>query len=259
MNTIFWPKDKNGNLKSLSSWNKVENRYKKIIEDVKEVYLANINNDNIVSIYIIGSITTGNAKYGISDIDSFVLVKNEQVDNNWIKEESEIISQNYKCVSKVGLKVVPIEEVLKQKDVFKAFLIKTQGLCIYGEDLNYKLPKFKPDREIALPKITKFSKYIKEAREAILVEDDVDKIKLLCRKYNKVLIRTAGLLVIEKTHEYSNDVNTCLSLFLKYYPEFENDLTYSLDLVENPISDKEIIITHLEKMKDKFSPIIDRF
>jgi hypothetical protein len=259
MNNIFWPKDENGYLKDLSAWENVDQRYKSVIEDVKNSYLNNIAINNIISIYVIGSIVTGKAKYGISDIDSFVLVKDDDLESEWIEAESKIVSNKNECVSKVGFKIVLYENVLKLNDIFKAFLISTQGLCIYGDDIKPKLPKFKPDKEIALSKVIKFKKYMTQARHEILEEKDIEKIKVLCRKYNKVILRTSGLLVIEHTHEYSNDASTCLRLFTKYYPEYETVLNKCLDLVENPIADKIAVIQHLETINKKFKPLIYNF
>lgn len=255
----YWPKDNNGFLKDLSSWANVNPIYTKVIEDVKSSYLKHLEKKEILCIYIIGSITTGKAKPGISDIDSFALLNFKTGNTNWFKVEAELIKNSNPCISKVGLKLIEAEKIFNLEEIFKAFLIKTQGLCIYGKDIKNKLPFFKPTFQIALPKVKKFQKYLDEAKNEIMTSSDTQFIKNWCRKINKVIIRTAALLVIEDTGEYSNDIYTCSKIYNSQYPGFSKEFLESIKLVESPTSDKNKIKKQIDKMENILSKEIKSF
>lgn len=255
----YWPKDNKGDLKDLASWANVDPIYTKVIEDVKNSYLKHLEKKEILCIYIIGSITTGKAKFGISDIDSFALLNSKAENASWLSSESKAINNTNPCISKVGLKLIEAEKILNLEEIFKAFLIKTQGLCIYGEDIKNKLPFFKPTYQIALPKVKKFREYLDEAKNAIAASSDTQFIKNWCRKINKVIIRTAALLVIEDTGEYSNDIYTCSKLYNSQHPGFSKEFLESIKLVESPTSNRNKINKQIKIMENILSKEIKSF
>lgn len=68
--------DKNGFVVNEARLEKVQPYYRKILKEINKLYNDKLD-DNLLSIYIRGSVSVGKAKQGISDIDSVVVTKEE--------------------------------------------------------------------------------------------------------------------------------------------------------------------------------------
>lgn len=255
----FWPQNSEGFLLDLSARENINPIYKDLLDNIIISCLELIEEYNIVSIYIIGSIVTGKAKPKLSDADVILIINDlSNVSEDLplqLKEVETKLAHDFPIVTKVSIKIKTESDILMGKEVFRRFLIKTQGLCIKGRDIKSLLPSFRPNAAIATPKIMKLDKYIDEAKVAIQNSEDPELIKIWSRKIFKVILRTCGLLVIEKENKYSNDPYTCMQMFLKYYPEYAVPLKQCLQRIENTISDQSEILTLLAEVKGILLPL----
>lgn len=258
MNTLlYWPQDESGVLLDDSSLDKVDTAYLDLLDAVKQVFLENLLSEKVIAIYVIGSIPRGKAVAGVSDVDVVAIITEEyEPDTNWIKDAEQKIAQDFPIISKAGFKIVK-KNSLFETEIFRAFLIKTQGLCIWGKDLKEELPGFRPDNRLAFHKISRFGKYLAEAETEIRSTDNPVLIAQQCRKIYKVILRTAALLVIEQEQKYSNDPFTCAEMFLKYYPQHRGFIDKLKLLAQEEIKDKITILKIFEQTSQTMLPLVE--
>lgn len=260
MNTlVYWPQDENGVLLDDSSLDKVSLGYYELLDAVKQVFLENLSPEKIIAIYVIGSIPRGKAVAGVSDVDVIAVVTDEyEPDTNWIKNAEQKLAQDFPIISKAGLKIVK-KNTLFETEIFRAFLIKTQGLCIWGKDIKEELPDFRPDNRLAFHKISRLRKYLVEAETKIRATDNPVAIAQQSRKIYKVILRTAALLVIEQEQKYSNDTYTCTEMFLKYYPQHRGFIDKLELLGQKDINDKVSVLGVFELTRETFLPLVKKW
>lgn len=70
---------------------------------------------------------------------------------------------------------------------------------------------------------------------------------LYCQQIMKKIIRTGFSLIMKKENSWTGDLNRLYKLFLKHYPTKKIIITEAFNLIENPISDKEMIIEFLNE------------
>jgi len=90
---------------------------------------------------------------GFSDLDSFALLKGKNLrwqDAPWTKELNKVLLSKYKFVGEIELMLTSILDNSFFKNPNLPMIIKTQSICIYGEDLSPSIPKFKPNRTMML-------------------------------------------------------------------------------------------------------------
>lgn len=222
-----------------------------VIEAVKNTYLAKWQN-YIHSIYVRGSVAKGLAIDGVSDFDSFAVLKKEINGSSelitygeleaWAIESETKLREAYPFVTglEVGLEVY--SSILDRTNPY-SYIIKTQSSCIYGEDLAPKIAAFKIDHEIAFQ-----SKWIHFHFEQFLAEypneSEEDKklwLNWLMRRY----LRLGMELVMEEEQRNTSDLFLCYESFSKHYPEQDKQMYRALELAINPQTD-EVTLNFVE-------------
>lgn len=180
-----------------------------------------------------GSVARGTHVDGFSDIDIFALIKD--LEERWKMAAWQPDLQNelqaeFSYVKGVEIMVTQYFKKFYQKNPRLAMIIKTQSLCIFGNDLSKTIPPFFPDEKMKLH-LTWLEKDVKYflQKEKITQPD--------CQEITKILIRSGFELVIEKEQKYTTDLYLCFQVFSKYFPKKENEMREMLHLYLNPIAD----------------------
>ena len=115
--------DKNGFVVNEAGLEKVQPYYRKILEEINKLYNDKLG-DNLLSIYIRGSVSVGRANPGISDIDSIAVTKKElsREELIWIIKSSKKLEKKYPKAGFFDLTVVSLEELKNLK--FTIFYLK---------------------------------------------------------------------------------------------------------------------------------------
>lgn len=117
-----------------SSFSKVEERFLPILEDVKKAYAELFGND-LIAVYLIGSVGRGQYTDGISDLDVKAILKHSltQAERKKLFEAHDRIAEKYLWLTRLDMGAESFEEL---SDRPKAqFIIATQGLLLLGEDV----------------------------------------------------------------------------------------------------------------------------
>ena len=144
--------DKHGFIITEVSIKKIPYIYKPIVADVLDAVIKKYAKD-LESIYLYGSVATGKAIKGGSDLDILLVLK-----GNLDKKLTKSVAGLEKSLSKkyinilrgVGLGITNVREVksLKERDGLLCY-VKHLCVCIYGNDLTKNVPSFKPTKALA--------------------------------------------------------------------------------------------------------------
>ena len=110
-------------------------------------------------------------------------------------------------------------------------MVKTQSLCIFGNDLGETIPSFLPNKKMIL-NLTWLENDVNDflQKEKINTQD--------CQDITKNLIRSGFELVMEKEQKFTTDLYLCYKVFSKFFPNKENEMREMLHLYLNPITDE---------------------
>src|SRR3989344_772533 len=216
--------DKDGFIIKKASAEKFQEKWKPVIEETKNAYIEHFG-DKLHSVYIRGSVAKGEAIDGIADLDSIAVVNlpKEQIDIKWKEEFNKQIIAKYPFVKNIEIVAGTLDHALsKNRGVH--IIIKTQAVCIYGDDLSDSIAKLKPGKESALH----FRNLQDELQQTIdffengwgdSLEESLDK----CSWIMKRILRTGFELVMERENKYTRDLYPCYESFSKYYPNKKDD------------------------------------
>ncbi len=239
--------DKDGFIIKKASADKFQEKWKPVIKEIKNAYIEHFG-DKLHSVYIRGSVAKGEAIDGIADLDSIAVVNlpNEQIDIKWKEELNKQIIDKYPFIKNVEIVAGTLEHALsKNRGVH--IILKTQAVCIYGNDISDSITKLKPGKESALH----FRNLQDELQKTIdffengwgdTLEENLDK----CSWIMKRVLRTGFELVMEREQKYTRDLYPCYEGFVKYYPEKKDEIYKTLELAVNPTDDSKIIIPLLK-------------
>ena len=216
-----------------------------VIEAVKEVYLTTWN--DIHSIYLRGSIAKGIAIDGVSDIDSFAVLKpgfeftdildRAKVEAWAIESETKLLAR-FPFVTGLEVVLLPFKSIEDRNNIYN-FTIKVQATCIYGEDIASQIDPYKIDREIAFQ-----TKYIHFHIEQFWSEfyDEIEEDKKLWLNWlMRRFLRLGMEFVMEAERLYTRDLYLCYESFAKHYPQQAKQMYFALELAINPKIDRDTI------------------
>ncbi|HEY0980295.1 MAG TPA: nucleotidyltransferase [Candidatus Paceibacterota bacterium] len=242
----FLQTDTDGFIVNTTSPEKIQAAWMPAVEMVKDAYQKHLG-EHLHSVYIRGSVAKGQAINNISDIDSFavVTVSYDDVDIQWSKDFVEKVKKQFPFIVGVEIGVVPLEEIPDSKG--DRIMIKTQSICVYGNNLFSTLPALKPGVDTA-QHFEGIEREINKTKEWLQEERSEEEIKRRCTWIMKRIIRSGFELVMERSQKYTRDLYPCYEEFSKYYPEKKEEMYKALELAVNPTSDKNTIVDTLENL-----------
>lgn len=228
---------------------KINNKFLEVIKLINECCLSALPKD-IHSIYLRGSVPRGLDIEGVSDVDIIIVTYSnpEDMDLNWVEKTEQFIDQKFYFINGVEFGFSPLTE-FEESDYCSMipFILKTYGVCIYGESLINKLPDYKPDISLANEHLIHLTSFIDTAKQGLAGNDDIEDIKSWCSWIMKIIVRAGGVLVIDKEHSYTRDLYPALKLFAKHYPEKEQEMKSALWFAINPLSNSEETVEFLNQ------------
>jgi hypothetical protein len=226
--------DKDGYIINPTSSKKFQEKWIPVIEEVKEEYLKHFG-DNLVSVYIRGSVAKGEAIENISDVDSFALVslKDENIDIAWAKEFNASVKNRYPYTAGVEIAAIPIDELSDRKA--DQIMIKTQSVCVYGKDLAKEIDPFKPGKDTA-QHVRGIEREIDRTKKWLQDNHTNEDIRQRCTWLMKRILRSGFELVMERSQKYTRDLYPSYEEFAKYYPDKKEEMYEVLELAVNPTS-----------------------
>ncbi|MFD2923177.1 nucleotidyltransferase [Halobacillus naozhouensis] len=240
--------DDKGYIINQSNPNKINNKFREVIRLINESCLSVLPKE-IHSIYIRGSVPRGLDIEGVSDVDVIIVTYSnpQDIDLDWVEETEQFIDQKFRFINGVELGFCPLSEVEESKYCSMIpFILKTYGICVYGENLISKLPDYKPDSSLANEHLIHLRSLIDKAKHDLTGNDDIEDIKDCCSWIMRIIVRAGLALVIVQEQSYTRDLFPAYKLFSKHYPEKEQEMRTALWYVINPLSSSEEILKFLD-------------
>ena len=230
--------DPDGYLVNPASVDKIQDEWRGLVDEMIEVYKKHFG-ENLVTVYLRGSVAKGEAIKNISDVDSWAYVdmKKEDITQGSFKEEIKDLKKKYSFCEGIEAGVFPLSHSQKEQ-----FWI-AQAVPIYGRDLQTE--KFKVGKELI--RHAKHPERIQVRLENNFSREDSEKNRrTVCTWLCKQILRSVMELCFEHSGKYSRDLYRCWETFSEHYPDKSDELREVLRLALNPISNKGEII-ELEK------------
>lgn len=261
----LWPIDPDGYILNDAGPANLVPPYRAAVEAVRDVYRARLSGE-LHSSYVIGSVARGLAVAGLSDLDTIAVTWGdpEALDLSWQDAADAEITRRHPCVLRVQFEMVPLEQLVGSRRFdISAFTIKTQGVCVAGEDLAPRLPDYRPDEVVANDNVVQMRPDIEEAIRELRATSDARQVTYWCRRIMKNIIRTGfGLLMVERG-VYTSDIAPCYKAFAARWPSRAAEMRRAVDWVREPTADAGEIIAYLESfgrwMIERSDEWLDRY
>ncbi len=229
----FLPMDENGFILNDLKWENLQLDWRKPIEIILEAY-QNHFQGKLYSVYLRGSVVRGLAVPFVSDIDTFALVESDSFirwEKATIQPTVEATIQNkFPFIKGVEMNIASFEKDFSQRNPRLAMVLKTQSLCILGNDISNQLPRYQTI-DLCLN-----SQWLEADLDDFQKKLDTKTVtKKNCQAIMKIIIRVGMEIVVEKEGKFTNDLYLCYKIFSKYFPKQEYKMRQALEYFLNPI------------------------
>ncbi|MGD0729351.1 MAG: nucleotidyltransferase domain-containing protein [Candidatus Micrarchaeaceae archaeon] len=241
--------DRNGFIITEVSIKKISPIYKHVVTCVSDIILSKYAKD-IESIYLYGSVVTGKAIKGKSDLDILLVFKNNPngiVAKNVKTLEKNLSKKYINILRGIGLAITSIQEVKNPKEKYGLLcFIKHLCVCIYGNDITVNIPKFKPTKAVAKGFNGDIAEKLEINRRKFLKHLTTSEIKKLSQETSKRIIRTGFSLVMPRTKSWTTNLQKSVDTFIYYYPEKKAEMTKALEWSKAGTVNKQAIIDFID-------------
>ena len=254
--------DKNGAIITEVSLDKVTEQFKPIVDDVLTTVVKDFSSE-LESVYLYGSIATGKAIEGKSDLDILIVLK-EKASKELGAEISALenrLTEKYASMLRgVGLAVTNIDEVKSETEASGLMcFIKHLCVCIYGNDLARNVSAFKPTKEVANGFSSDFSDKLEAFKKKLATTTlSEDEMKTQSQAFAKRMIRTSFSLVIPRSQSWTTDLKKSTDTFSYYYPEKAKEIRVALQWSEEGSADVQEVTGFLDNFGEWLSAEFER-
>ena len=238
--------DKDGYIVKEASLDRITEKWKTVIKETIRAYKEHFG-ENLLSVYVRGSVAKGDAIDGISDLDTIAVLESfSKNKDTWGDVFSNEMVKKYPFVEKIEITAGTREQAVDPNRAVR-IMLKTQAVCVFGKDISSEIPKLRPGKESCqhfrwlqhdlLDSIDFF-----EGQWGENEEENQKKITWITRR----ILRTGFELVMEREQKYTRDLHPCYESFSKYYPEKEKLMLTTLNLAINPVLEVNHILRVLK-------------
>ena len=196
------------------------------------------------SAYLRGSLARGTWVNGVSDLDMLVIYEDAgaaQFDWRWTIELSRELMGRFPFCAGLDANFLN-KKILEEspKGASYRFMLKTQSLCIYGDDIIGRLPPCRPDTS-AMFSFRGLAGDIDCAAEDLDSSGDATGI---CRWLMRRIVRAAGEIAMLQDGRFTRDLCSCTETYLSHFGFRITDslIPTALKLAITPESDRTLVL-----------------
>lgn len=202
------------------------------------------------SVYVYGSVATGLAVPGRSDLDlSLILNRTPSSSEKAVLEKIRLeIEANYPVVTKVDFDIGSLEDIASpDAGMAWRYWLKHHCRCILGVDLAAPILRFKPSRTLALAVNGNFRDVLADYAARIAASNSMALSQRLRREAARKAIRSTNILRGETDGDWPTTLEDHDARFCRLFPEKANDLRFFLDQSRNPSAPAADFIARLDR------------
>lgn len=208
--------DEEGYIKSIGAA-QIQAQFEDLVEAVVAQLLRSFSAEELHSIYLYGSVATGGAQQGTSDLDVLVLFR--QALTGETKEtladiEKATGEQFQHLVRDIGIAAASLYDVLSTgNQVGWGCFIKHMCSVVHGDDIGLLFGAFRPGKSVVYGLNDDLQAQVDQFN--LQAEPDMRQMISLSRK----LIRASFGLVVEQCDYWTTDLERCAASFCRCYPQ----------------------------------------
>jgi len=227
------------------NFSEITDEWRLLIEDVVKLYQEFLIG-SLHSVYIRGSVAHGGCVKNQSDIDTFALIQND-IDKDLflqLKQSRKKPLSEHPFVKGIEVKVFPYEQVIRQRGGI-SFTIKTQSICVYGDDISNKILPYGLNYE-AVTHTFWLPRDISVAQKDLFNSEDEARIMEICSWIMKRLVRSGFEIYMGDARIYTRDLYQCWEIFSHYEPEYKDAMGQALMWAVYPSNKVDDITEYLD-------------
>lgn len=236
--------DENGYLVSQASAEKITGKWREAADAVLASCKEHLG-DRLIALYIGGSVATGSAVEGKSDIDCYGVVDLNEAQTKEMEErlknDRKRIHAAFPFLRGVEIHLSPVGTISEGRK----FQLKLLAAHLYGTDIAEDLPSYKLDKETLGRIRVSVAKDLEKARTEFASADNA-KIEKAAIWIAKRLLRSAGMLVLWKGTTFTMDPKMLATLFTISYPEQRESVEKLLALADRGLENKRDTLALLD-------------
>jgi hypothetical protein len=240
--------DDNGHVIKKASHDLIQPEWKPLVDELITIYKSSFGG-RLHSIWLRGSVAKGQAERGAADLDSFAYLIEEAEQPSKFESAIEALESRHPYCIAIEADASPVSDIEFKHDDVMARIIKTQAICLHGEDLSDRVPSYSLRDMIHYSRYLRFN--LEEKGPSFLKEDDGDP-RLTCTWTARLLLRSLYETVMFKEGRWTNDLWPCYERFSSQHPEREPQTMELLQLCLNPVADED----RLKSAVNAFTPWI---
>jgi hypothetical protein len=243
----FLPVDAAGYLINPCRYELIVPPWSDVVAAIKAAYIEHLA-EKVHSLYLRGSVAKGTAMAEVSDIDTFAVIFGErhEIDRSWIAAFRQRMAIQYPFQTGIEIGFVPYRAVCDADGAGGSrFMIKTQSICLWGEDLAPFISQYKPGRAL-VGHAFGLKEDIRQVIERLPSMEDGATVKGWCQWIMKRLVRTGFELIMEQERAYTRDLYPCYVAFSRHFPAQEHQMKHALEQAIKPSDNKEELARFLD-------------
>lgn len=234
----FLDVDDSGYIVPRAAAHRVQEQWKPVIDATVALYRRSFG-DNLHSVWLRGSVAKGEAQLDWSDLDTFAYVQREVPWPESMTEGEQQLKVRFPFCRGFELSASPQSTLYR--DRVDARMIKTQSICLHGEDISAQIEPFTLREMIHYSRYLRFHLEVKLPRFLERDAGDPTEVKATCGWVTRLTLRSLYELVMLDEGRWTNDLWPCYEIFSRHYPARSEDAMELLVLTLNPVSDEERI------------------
>lgn len=195
--------------------------------------------EHLHSGYVRGSVASGTAIEGVSDLDGVAVLLGDYrgLDPAWMASLKEEWRSLFPFCRGIEVLVLDHDRVMANAGMNRwGFLLATQSVNIFGEDLCRSLPRFRPG-PLAVMHAPQLEIDLGRVLLAIAQEPLASEREGWCAWVMRRIVRAGFELVMEKEMFWTRDLYAGWEAFARHHPDRSTELREALELAVNPTGD----------------------
>lgn len=239
----------------------MQKEFKPLVEEAATL-CKNYFVENLLAIYLHGSIAMGDAIPYLSDLDYYIVISEElrHEDKKYLEQMEKELQQKYSIVNGIHLSAHSIIDLAKDK--FARFVLKYNSVLYFGNDIikeldNSGCEKFEPNAEMAKGRLAFARQCFQQAldnKQPMCTGEIPTNTYYASRKYARYFVIIEGAYFLMTQNEFKSfKKGDVLNKLYKYANGFEKELDMTCEILKAPESAK---ITQDEFLK-RIHPLVE--
>ena len=245
----------------------VKPEYRKLLDELK-TRVKNSFSTDLIAYYLLGSVGRGDDKPGIYDIDTVIILQHKvsNEDEAWANQTKAEIEPKYPALEQLDIAFIEDKEFNEsdnKSDIDKLkFILKTDSVLIYGQDITASFTSFTPGLKLAKILNIEYRNSLEELINYLPEPDEEDQnhpeyIKDHVRWIAKKTLRLSlGIVMVDEPY-YTRSMEEMANKFAKKYPNYQFQIQLALFQYHQPTNDLNQALAFCHELSETIYRLAD--